>query len=158
MQDRQQCSFISMSCFQSQKPWVSYVDPPEPLPSKTVWPPQNNSVTGGKNMKHLSGKCFLKESVAVGSCSRGWNARDGSRGMEQPSGCIRDRQGFLIKSSLSHGDYHLLFIPQEIVKNMAHIPLLLETRSQPNNHVTNWPFSCTLYFVFLNLYFQTSVT
>lgn len=111
-----------------------------------------------EKMKDLSGKCCLKERMAVRSCLRGWNARDGSRGMEQPSGCTGDRQGFLIKCSLSHGDYHLLFIPHEIMKNMAHIPLLLETQSQPNNHVTNWPFSCTLYFVFLNLHFQTSVT
>lgn len=109
-------------------------------------------------MKHLSGKCLLKESMAVRGCLRSWNARGGSREMEQPSECLRDRQGFLIKCSLSHGDYHLLFIPHEIMKNMAHIPLLLETQSQPNNHEINWPFSCTLYFVFLNLYFQTSVT
>lgn len=108
-----------------------------------------------KKMKHLSGKCFLKESVAVGSRSRGWNARDGSRGMDQPSECMRGRQGFLIKSSLSHSNSHLLFIPHEITKNMAHILLLLETQSQPNDHVTNWPFSCTLFFVFLNFYFQT---
>lgn len=73
-------------------------------------------------MKDLSGKCFLKESVAVGSCSRSWNATDGSRRMEQPPESIRDRQGFLIKCSLSHGDYHLLFISHEIMKNMAHIP------------------------------------
>lgn len=97
-------------------------------------------------MKHLSGKCFLKESMAVRSCLRGWNAGDGSRGMEQPSECTRDGQGFLIKCNLSHGDYHLLFILHEIMKNMAHIPLLLQTQSQPNNHVTNWLFSCTLSF------------
>lgn len=91
-------------------------------------------------MKHLSSKCFLKGSMAAWSHSRGWNARDGSKGMDQPSECMRGRQGFLIKSS----DYHLLFIPHEIMKTMAHTPLLLETQSQLNNHVTNWPFSCTL--------------
>lgn len=137
MQDRQQCRFISTSCSQSQKLQVSYVDPPEPLPGKTVQPPLNRGVTGGKKMKDLSGKCFLKESVAVGSCSRGWNATDGSRRMEQPPESIRDRQGFLIKCSLSHSDYHLLFISHEIMKNMAHIPLLLETQSQLNNCVRN---------------------
>lgn len=96
-----------------------------------------------KRTKHLSGKCFQKEKAAVGSCSRGWSAADCSRGTDQPSECVRGRQGFLIKRSLSHGDYHLLFIPYEIMKNMAHISLLLETQSQLNNHVINWSFSCT---------------
>lgn len=144
MQDRWWCSFISTNYFQSQKPQVSYADPPEPLPSKTVQPPLNTGVIGEKKRtKHLSGKCFQKEKAAVGSCSRGWSAADCSRGTDQPSECVRGRQGFLIKRSLSHGDYHLLFIPYEIMKNMAHISLLLETQSQLNHHVINWSFSCT---------------
>lgn len=63
-------------------------------------------------------------------------------GTDQLSECIEGRQGFLIKCSLSHGDYYLLFILYEIMKNMARISLLLETQSQQNNYVINWLFSC----------------
>lgn len=76
-------------------------------------------------------------------------------GMDQQSEHIQGRQGFLIKCSLSHSDYHLLFIPYEIMKNMAHISLLLETQSTEQ---LRDKLALFMHFVFLNLYFQISVT
>lgn len=41
--------------------------------------------------------------------------------------------GIFNKMQFIASDYHLLFIPYEIMKNMARVSLLLETQNQLNN-------------------------
>lgn len=103
-------------------------------PAKQNYPEHQCNWGGGggkeeKRVKHLSGKCFQKERAAVGSCSRGWNVGDGSRGMDQLSEYIGGKHGFLNKmgfiaqwlpppicSTWDHAKHGTYFLPPGNVK------------------------------------------
>lgn len=159
MQDRWWCSFISMNYFQSQKPQVSYADPPEPLPSKTVQPPLNTGVIGEKKKNETFIWQVLSERESgcwellkgLECCRLFQGDRSAVRVRTRQAGIFNKTQFiawwlpppiYTIWDHEKHGTYFLT-------------PGNTKSTEQPCDKLVLFMH---FYFVFLNLYFQTSVT
>lgn len=86
----------------------------------------NRGCGGEGRMKPLFGKHFQNEKVAAGSCLRGWDVRNSSRGTDQQSECPWGQQRFWMERSLSDLLYSKAFPPHEIMASMPHAALFLK--------------------------------
>lgn len=135
-------------------------DPPEPLPSKTVRPPLNTGVIGEekKEWNIYLASAFKKKVRLLGAAQGAGMLEIVPGGRISRQSAYEAGRDFLIKCSLSQGDYHLLFIPYEIMKKHGTYfltPGNTKSAEQPRDKLALFMH---FYFAFLNLYFQTRVT